>query len=244
MRLLPPHGISGKWVLREPFFAKPAITYTCVAIRSFIEIELKGQSVYEMVYQPHELTERDHQNDAGENATIVTLLANTGEVIHVPDTYIVSYPVLGADDYRRFILSCDLGALPKNTSFHYLTSLIRQEVGRYVGREPNVEVHIGDMSLKLLTSLEQLRIENNQKQVTDNNVTLAGRFQNLNIRVGEMQAYIALLEKQLADGTSIAETQAAEELKLKDQQISILQTENEALRNQVQQLEAQLNTSG
>lgn len=108
-RITPPMNISGAFLLRTPFVADPAKSYTVTAHRSFSELIVRGQDPLKLVYAPVNLTATAYAEDQMEGAIIIALRDNSGNVMYVPDTYIDRYPGLGSVPYSRLIGVVDLG---------------------------------------------------------------------------------------------------------------------------------------
>lgn len=199
MRVTPPFGVTGLWTLREPFYAKPSVHYTCVAIRSFVELELMGYDVAKLVYNAKELDNSVHQADAAEYATLVTLIAPSGEMIHVPDTYIVKYPDMNGSNFVRFVLSCELGALPEETDTAHIVDKVKTAVHHALGRVPTVNVHTAAFMSEELTPSELVREENNRKNSVTDRTTSQGKLAQIMKNYSQLQEYTALLENRIRE---------------------------------------------
>ena len=113
--LIPDLGAAGQYKLSSPFNA--SITengvYTCVAIRTLREIEAGGQDAEGIYYtSPYNIPSAMYQADLEAGASIITLQNSAGELIHVPSTYIESYPKAGGIPYAVMGLAVNLGPLP------------------------------------------------------------------------------------------------------------------------------------
>lgn len=194
--MTPPFGVTGLWKLRAPFVAKPAKQYTCSAIRSFTELRLVGIDVYDYCYREKELSTTIYESDLKLGASVVVLIGVDGERIYVPDTYIESYPNLDAGNFRRFILSCELGVLPANTSLDNITREVETQVAKKLGRSVTVNTYIGDISPESLSPTELKREENNRKAGITDKTTIHGKLYEANRRIGDLQGYVQILEKR------------------------------------------------
>lgn len=201
-RVTPYYGASGIWELKEPWRTKLGKEYTCTAIRSFVELEIRGMDIYTQVYAPKGLEESIFERDSEEYATLVSIIADDGEIIHVPDTYIIKYPDISVDNYRRFILSCELGTLPGDSQLTHITASVRDVISKYVGRTPNVTIHIADMVPSGLSPSERTREESNRKRAIESNNTLSGQLQQLNKRYGELRTYASNLERRVKENSN------------------------------------------
>lgn len=111
-RVTPPPGATGLFQLRLPFEAKPTLSYTVGAIRSFAEMISQGDDPMKMVYTPNQLTQADYAADQEAGAYVITLMTPSQLPLYVPDTYIVSYPNMGTVPHSEVVLCVPLGILP------------------------------------------------------------------------------------------------------------------------------------
>lgn len=141
-RITPPMYSSGIFLLTSPFVAKPDVTYRVAAIRTFEEIRAAGEEPLDLIYRPVGLGDTEYQADIVAGAAIITLLSNTEKPIHVPDTYILSYPNMGVVPYSWLVLSCSLGPLPDNFDPTVAIQTIQQELSDHTGVQ-NITVSVG-----------------------------------------------------------------------------------------------------
>lgn len=233
-KMTPPFGISGYWELKTPFVAKQGKIYSCHEIRSFSMLKLQGFDVYDLYYLPHELKKEDEERDSKLYASIITLLADDGERIYVPDTYILKYPIIDGNGYNRFILSCDLGTLPANTQVEHIADKVKAEVFKVFGRQPNVAIHIAPLMKDNLTPTEREREEANRKARVIDKRTTYGQLQNIAVNYANLQGYVKTLEKQLQDGNKILTDNA----KLLETKVQERDKEIEELKRQIKGLQA------
>lgn len=197
-RITPPFGVTGLWKLRAPYRAKPAKQYTCTAIRSFVELELLNINIHFNYYAPHELSYDNYRRDLDIGASLVVLLGTDGERIYVPDTYIESYPDMDIGNFRRFIMSCELGTLPMNTSLDHITSGIASMVQEKLGRAVSVNTYIGPISAASnMTPSDLKREENVRKTNAMNKSTTYGQLYESNRRLGDLEGLVRVLKEQL-----------------------------------------------
>jgi hypothetical protein len=110
--LLPPPGTRGIYSLKAPFTTEPATLYTAGAIRGFTDIENNGGNVYELYYEPYQLTTADYTRDRNNGEYIVTLLSATLAPLYVPSSYIASFPNLASQPYSHVVMSASMAMLP------------------------------------------------------------------------------------------------------------------------------------
>lgn len=137
----PPIDRFGRYELAVPWTADPAKTYTCEAIRSFPDCEERGLNVLEDIYVAMGLTQTEYDADLAVDPNIITLMADDGETIYVPDTYVVSYPNMGDITYSHVVLSASIGPIPDYVPLSLLTANISALCSDVIGIEPEVNVN-------------------------------------------------------------------------------------------------------
>lgn len=137
-RSTPPMNVKGAFLLRAPFTTNPDMEYTVVAHRSYNEVRVQKNDPFTLVYKPVGLTKADMELDIAEGAIIIALATRTGTIMYVPDTYIDSYPFMGAIPYSHLVASCSLGMLPDDFDTTTLVQAIGSAVSDHIGVEPQV----------------------------------------------------------------------------------------------------------
>lgn len=142
VRMTPPLEVSGRFEARTPFdtVVKLGTFYTCIAVRLFKDCDAQGEDVFAEYYEPVGLTALDYQQDEGVGAAIVTLATPDGDIIYVPDTYIASYPQMGAAKYHHVVLAVSLGPLPETVQLDNLVANLSEMVGDVIGVENKVQI--------------------------------------------------------------------------------------------------------
>lgn len=145
----PPIYAKGRWILRLPFIANPNKIYTCIAVRSFADVYKLGQDVYRVFYLTMGVT------DGGAIAglpfnfiaeqqlkpNIITLQADDGETIYVPDTFIQRFPDMGDVKYSHLVLSVSLSAVPDYLNLEEVKDAVAQTIASRFGFVPQVREH-------------------------------------------------------------------------------------------------------
>lgn len=145
MKNTPPLRARGRYVLVTPWLANPSKLYTTVAIRGFEDLYNLGIDVYNTYYFPMGLI--DGQSgfsfvaEQTNKADIITLMADDGEIIYVPDTYIQSFPNMGEVKYSHTVLSVTLGPLPDQNDLSNIKAVIADQVAQVYGITPTVLEH-------------------------------------------------------------------------------------------------------
>lgn len=145
----PPIFAKGRWVLKLPFIANPTKLYTCIAIRSFADVYKLGTDVYRVHYLTMGVADGvtvsgNPFNFVAErlnNPNIITLQADDGETIYVPDTFILRFPDMGDVKYSHLVLSVSVGAVPDYLDMGELKDAVAQAVASRMGFVPTVREH-------------------------------------------------------------------------------------------------------
>lgn len=112
--VLPAIGSTGKYTLKFPFdsLILKDVTYTCRAIRRIEDVIAQGEDAFETYYQVNNITKAQYDVDANNGECIVSLQSGSGQWIHVPSSYILTYPSVNGVNYRGMIIALSLGAIP------------------------------------------------------------------------------------------------------------------------------------
>lgn len=149
--LIPSIGAKGTYSLRSPYdvLIKDS-TYTCVAIRrlsNFVGTAKDPKRLYYDPYQPDDVAWEQDSNDP--EVCIVSLRSDSGHVLEIPSTFILSYPNLNGVPYTVKVLAINLGAIPDSLDLSNLYTEIKNLVRDTVGIESEVKsVAISDTKLK------------------------------------------------------------------------------------------------
>lgn len=133
IRHTPPMECFGIFLLEDPWLADPAKCYRVRAIRNFNDLRAKNILPYELAYKPYGATQALADEDEANDVCIVSLFAEDGTVIYVPDSRIVSYPNMGNHVYRHVVLSISLSAIPDGLSLEWLKTKLAEDVTEIVG---------------------------------------------------------------------------------------------------------------
>ena len=138
---------KGKFNLLPPWSTAPNMLYTCVGIRMFGDLYLLGKDVYKTIYEPMGVIEGSttytptpfvFKNESKNKVKIVTLEAEDGTVIYVPDSFIASQPTTSDVNYKHVVLSFSLSAIPDNLDLSAIKTNVANLVGSMIGINPIV----------------------------------------------------------------------------------------------------------
>lgn len=141
-KLTPPLHAKGRYVVESPFVTKETTIYTCIALRKFEDITELGEDVYELYYAPFGLTSAVYNADKRIDAVIVTLQDAYGNVLYIPDTYILSYPFMGDVTYNHVVISVSMGPIPNYLTLDHLKSQMGSIASDIIGVDAIVKEHI------------------------------------------------------------------------------------------------------
>lgn len=201
MRMTPPIYATGRYTLITPWaIPAPEQNYTCIAIRSFRDLAAEDIDPFETFYEPMGVTRQTYEADAANSACIITLRSDDAQIyIHVPDTFIESYPESDAVPYSDVVLQVRLPKLPEYFDTDSIAADILQYVDAHVGGDDN-EVKVAKfpiterISIADSISLEAAR----QASITDQDTYYAKWQQALNASQ-DLQAEIQVLYQILED---------------------------------------------
>lgn len=141
-KVTPPLLAKGRYTVRSPFSVKETTIYTCIALRKFEDIVELGEDVYATYYQPFGLTTSQYQRDVRLGAVIVSLQDPFGEVLYIPDTFILTYPNMGDITYHHVVISVSLGPIPTTVPLDYLRQQMSSIASDVIGVDAITREHL------------------------------------------------------------------------------------------------------
>lgn len=196
----PPLHAKGVYALKVPFadLMAAGVIYECIAIRSFNDFLDAGQKVFETVYAPRGLTTTEYNADKAAKANIITLASPSHPTIHVPDTYIDSYPNLGNVAYKIPVLAIELGPIPDTTDLSFLAAQVSSLVSDTIGAENTVNV-VSAPSTGVVTADEHAALETARQAAITNRTTDRAKVIDLTAQLAAAQDKISGLEQIIID---------------------------------------------
>ena len=165
--LVPTVGLAGVYTLKTPFVADTTQQWTCVSIRTIVELKASGVDVLATYYTPNGLDEDKYNEDVTNGVSIITILSQSDSVVRFPNSYLLSFPDSSSVPYSHIILSCSLGAIPDALDLTFLKQQVASIVSDTIGVEPTVKEHVAAMSGtvtiaqdKQLTAIREAAIKN------------------------------------------------------------------------------------
>jgi len=107
-------------------------------------LEMTEKQCYTWVYAPVSLTYDDMKEDIANNVYVLGLKKRSGDVLYVPETYVLIDPGTNVTPYKRRVISIDLGMLPESLDNSMLLTDILAIVESRIGVTSAVkEVKVG-----------------------------------------------------------------------------------------------------
>ena len=189
--------LKGLFELKTPFKCTPTVIYTVEATRTIDEMLLDNVDVFNEVYKPKGLTEKDYEKDKESLEHVITLTSLEEPPIYVPSSYILKYPDDSAIRYEHIVLSCSLGALPTSVSdqLQQLIDVIEAAASDLTGAE-KVTVTLSTAPSTNAITVEQHRVAER------NRISRIKRRETehaANIKLTEENAQLKIIIKDLED---------------------------------------------
>lgn len=137
MNTTPVLDLVGVYSLTTPFEVEEGAIYQCTSITSIKGLLVEGVDVYGSVYAPQEIAQEAYVDDVKANVNIVKLVSTTGHpTITVPASYIESVPDLSVVDYKRHMVTVDLGLMAAGSDLSMLKETIKENALHQLGITP------------------------------------------------------------------------------------------------------------
>lgn len=198
--LLPDIGSAGIYQLAEPFDTDliQGMSYTCRGIRSIADIIASGKDPRAEYYDPKQIDQTKYDADVAAGVTIVSLQPDSGQMVYVPSSYIISYPASGGVPYRVMCLAVQLSALPNQVSLAPLITQITNLVHDTLGIEATItETQLSNT--ELVESGTAAAIEAARQLVISNRVTDTAKLNAAQQQVAALQQQVTTLENYIRD---------------------------------------------
>lgn len=193
----PSINTGGLFTLTTPFKVKPNTDYRVIALRNYSEMLSEYVDIYETFYKPKSIGEDIYKEDLSVEATMVTLVSEYGEILHVPDTFIAKFPDNNIADIVHVVASISLGPLPRNMDLSHLKQSIAEVASAVIGKEATVKLHTGPVS-KSLTIEESNAIEKSRRAQVSNRDTAYSKVAKLEGVNQSLRNHIKVLEAEIA----------------------------------------------
>ena len=133
-RFTPEIGLRGTYTLLSPYNESIGIAiYTCQAVQSISSLKAQGIDVFATYYEPFGVDIEIFEADESRDASIITLLSDSGTQHFFPVGYLESYPNMNGVPYRATHFYLHLPASPLSYDFTLLKDALEQTVKRFLG---------------------------------------------------------------------------------------------------------------
>lgn len=198
IQIIPEIGAKGIYGVLPPFDTKVKATteYTCMAVRSIIDIEAQAEDAFTLYYKPLGLTETKYSEDKKAGICIVSLQAGRGNWVYVPTNYIKTYPGSNGVRYTGVLLGAALGAIPDTLDLSILNTSISNVVYDTIGIRPVIKTVVVTPPALILNEdhevLEAARVANITTRKSDKNKLLDAEnlIATLKTKITSLENYI------------------------------------------------------
>lgn len=205
-QMTPSIRARGTWTVRQPFSVNDKVTYTCIAVRTFKDIYNDGLDPLELVYQTVGITEGmvidgtsfSLKEEELKGINIISIADASGEVKHIPDNFILSFPNSSTVVYEHVILTCSLGPLPNGTDTTAAELAVQDAVKNAFGVNSSVKIARAP-SLNAVTYEEHLMLERARLNAIKLDKTSDGKISELEEKLALANKTIATLKQLCVD---------------------------------------------
>jgi len=140
----PTVGMSGALVVSAPFTSQitAQAVYTCTGIESLSGMIASDQDPFTDLYQPAGLTEDQMNQDAEDNVLVITVQAFDGDLVRIPNKYLLGLPDPSGVPYQLTMLGLALDAMPTGVDLTALVSDVQDLILSRVGVHSTPQVMV------------------------------------------------------------------------------------------------------
>lgn len=133
--VVPQIGTTGLFFLRDPYnqLIDNTIEYTVISVVSLYGSISLGNTVKEDIYIVNGDTEENYNLDLSINNYILTLQSGTGDLIHIPNSSLISQPIANGIRYFSGVLCTTLSILPDNIDLEDMINEVNGVVYKHLG---------------------------------------------------------------------------------------------------------------
>lgn len=198
---IPAPWASGQFDAISPFdiIVDKKVYYTTEAVRTIPEMQAAKVDLYKLVFQPVGISKDDSLIFINElleaKAVIVTLTAKNNNTIHIPSTFLKSFPLVNGTVLEQFAIIAYLGACPPDLKNKVLDTIdhINDYIKHQLGVNPQTQ--LATLPTKSFISKEQAVAweKTRQESITNHDSDIA-RIVQLEEEIRRKDAYILQLE--------------------------------------------------
>lgn len=192
---IPTLGTRGLYTLLPPFDTAllEDIPYTCIAVRRLADIIAAGGDPKAEYYTPNALTDAQYAADIVAGVCIITLQAESIDVVYVPSSYISGFPEIGGIPYTQLLLAMDIGALPDSLDLTYVKGKLADVVLENLGVTTTVKTVVASLTTNV-TDAEHATLETARQALIGTVTTDHARYLQASTDLAAAQAKITELE--------------------------------------------------
>lgn len=177
----------GKYEVSAPFAVVADVSYTCIALRSFRDVQAEGIDIFAAHYEPAGIARGVYDTDRVNAVSLVTLAADEHPQLIIPTSFITSVPLSVGTGFSRLVLSADIGIIPDGVSIDYVNAEIVALISDLTGLESEVTVYTSPVT-GLLTPEQAEFFEQNRLAAIRQRATYHGRNRVLENELAKVTA--------------------------------------------------------
>lgn len=194
MLVTPPLETRGRFTLKPPFVAATTKVYTVISLRHFKEMIASSVDILNKFYIPNGLKQEDYERDVKDNATLVIIYAEDGEMLFVPNSYIQSFPSQSIPPYANYVISAQLGAFRTDYDFSFCKQKVAEVLSDTIGVEVPIQIDsIGEAQVMSVDDADVL--ETNRAEAIKDRQTSYAKLLEAETTIINLQETIKALEE-------------------------------------------------
>lgn len=184
----------GKYEVLVPFVLVPDVSYTCIAVRSFRDVQAEGIDIYSAYYEPRNVPRAKYDSDRVNAVSLVTLAADEHPQLVIPTSFIQTVPLSVGTGFSRMVLGVDIGILPDSVPVDYLKAEVAALISDLTGLHGEVTTFTAPVT-GLLTPEQAEQFEQNRLAAIRARGTFYGQNKRLEEELNRVKAINARYEE-------------------------------------------------
>jgi len=178
---VPTIGAKGCISVQAPFdtLVSPTRMYQVYSIRLIQDMIGNNEDPLNEIYIPVGLTSVEYNQDLDDRVSIITFIGDGNEVLHIPESYVNSYPSVNGVIYQSKAIAINIGPIPENEDINYLITEIRDLIHSHTGITAEGEIIANSAKTKV--------------SYADHDTIMTARNAAKTLYMGYRQRYIDLL---------------------------------------------------
>lgn len=199
--MIPIPFARGTWELLAPWATDVVadVSYTCIALRSFKDVQAEGINIFTAYYEPKGLAQSVYDTDRVNATMLVTLDSDEHGQIIVPTTYIKTAPTTVSSGFNRMVMGVDIGVLPDTLDLSYVNEEIKGLFSALTGlTDVTVTMYTAPIT-GTLTPEQAEAFEENRKAAIAGRTTFYAKVAQLQAELDTQKQINAAYEKIIVD---------------------------------------------